>query len=229
MATAEIRIINQSRISDQVYDYLRGEIVSGRLAPGERISPEELAGRLKISKMPIKEAIERLASDGLFEIQARRGTYVSRLNPIELAETFEVRCALEVLAGRKAVAHITKADIERLQELIAAMEQSTGKDDVRKHLDQNAQFHELILKLSGNRKLLETWHRLRTPIHVAGIHHRTDNWTARVAQEQREHRAIARALERRDPDAVEQAITQHILRAGSTLSQDIEKITGQEK
>lgn len=229
MAMTEIKIINQSRISDQVYDYLRGEIVAGRLAPGERVSPEELAGRLNVSKMPIKEAIERLASEGLFDIQARRGTYVSTLNPADLIETFEVRCALEVLAGRKAVEHISKADVERLQELIAAMEKSTGKNDVRKHLDQNAQFHELILKLSGNRKLFETWQRLRTPIHVAGIHHRTDDWAARVAQEQREHRAIVRALERRDPDAVEQAITQHILRAGGTLSKDIEKITGQEK
>lgn len=228
MATAEPKVINQSRISDQVYDYLRGEIVTGRLAPGERISPEELAGQLNISKMPIKEAIERLASEGLFEIQARRGTYVSRLNPVELAETFEVRCALEVLAGRKAVERITKADIERLQELIALMERSTGKDDVRKHLDQNAEFHTLILQLSGNRKLLETWQRLRTPIHVAGIHHRTTDWTARVAQEQREHRAIVRALERRDPDAVAQAITQHIMRAGGTLTQDVAKITGQE-
>jgi GntR family transcriptional regulator, rspAB operon transcriptional repressor len=226
MAVAESKIINQSRISDQVYDYLRGEIVAGRLAPGERISPEELAQQLKVSKMPIKEAIERLASEGLFEVQARRGTYVSRLNPVDLAETFEVRCALEVLAGRKATEHVTKADIERLHELIAAMERSIGKNDVRKHLDQNAQFHELILRLSGNGKLLETWQRLRTPIHVAGIHHRTDDWTSRVAQEQREHRAIVRALERRDPDAVAQAITQHIMRAGETLSKDIEKIAG---
>lgn len=226
MTATETKIINQARISDQVYDYLRGEIVAGRLAPGERVSPEEFAQQLKVSKMPIKEAIERLASEGLFEIQARRGTYVSRLNAEELAETFEVRCALEVLAGRKAAERITKTDIASLHELIAAMERSTGKHDVRKHLDQNAAFHELILRLSGNRKLLETWQRLRTPLHVAGIHHRTDDWTSRVAQEQREHRAIVRALERRDPDAVQQAITQHIMRAGETLSKDIEKIAG---
>ena len=114
MAATEATIINQSRISDQVYDYLRSEIVEGRLAPGERISPEELAERLKISKMPIKEAIERLAGEGLLEVQSRRGTFVTRLDPVELAETFEVRCALEVLAGKLAARHITKADIERL-------------------------------------------------------------------------------------------------------------------
>lgn len=228
MAAAE-SIIIQTKISEQVYNYLRNEIVSGSLAPGERVNVDELAERLKVSRMPIKEAIERLAGEGLLDVQARRGTFVSRLDPVELAETFEVRCALEVLAGKLAVRHITKADIERLRELIAAMEKSTAKTDVRTHLDQNAEFHELIIKRSGNRKLFETWQRLRTPIHVAGIHSRADDWVERIAREQREHRAIVRALEQRDPAAVEQAITNHIMRASSTLVEDVERDVGREK
>jgi len=227
MAMAETAIINQSRISDQVYQYLHGEIIEGRLLPGQRISPDELAERLKISKMPIKEAIERLAGEGLLDVQSRRGTFVTSLDPTELAETFEVRCALEVLAGKLAVRHITKPDLERLRELIALMEKSTGKEDVRRHLDQNAEFHELIITRSGNRKLSETWRRLRTPIHVAGIHSRTDDWIDRVSREQREHRAIVRALEQRDPSAVEQAITSHIMRASGSLVEDVERVVRQ--
>jgi DNA-binding GntR family transcriptional regulator len=223
MAASEAAIINATRISDQVYQYLRNEIVEGRLTPGQRISPDEFAERLNISKMPIKEAIERLVGEGLLEVQSRRGTFVARLDPVELAETFEVRCALEVLAGKLAVRHITKADIERLRQLIAAMEQSNAKTDVRLHLEQNAEFHELIVKRSGNRKLFETWRRLRTPIHVAGIHSRTDDWIDRVAREQREHRAIVRALEQRDPAAVEQAITNHIMRASGSLVEDVKQ------
>jgi GntR family transcriptional regulator, rspAB operon transcriptional repressor len=228
MATAEAAIINQSRISDQVYRYLHGEIVEGRLLPGQRISPDELAERLKISKMPIKEAIERLAGEGLLDVQSRRGTFVSSLDPTELAETFEVRCALEALAGKLAVRHITKADTERLRELIALMEKSVGKEDVRLHLEQNAEFHELIIKRSGNRKLYETWRRLRTPIHVAGIHSRTDDWIERVGREQKEHRAIVRALEQRDEAAVELAISNHIMRASGSLVEDVERVVRQE-
>ncbi len=221
MAVSEAAIINATRISDQVYQYLRSEIIEGRLAPGQRISPDELADKLKISKMPIKEAIERLVGDGLLEVQARRGTFVSRLDPLDLAETFEVRCALEVLAGKLAVRHVTKADLEQLRSLVAAMEKSTAKTDVRLHLEQNAEFHELIVKRAGNRKLYDTWRRLRTPIHVAGIHSRTDDWMDRVSREQREHRAIVRALEQRDPAAIEQAITNHIMRASSSLVEDV--------
>ena len=223
MAASEAAIINATRISDQVYQYLRKEIIEGRLEPGQRISPDEFADNLKISKMPIKEAIERLVGDGLLEVQARRGTFVTRLDPVDLAETFEVRCALEVLAGNLAVRHITKADIEHLRALIAAMEKSTAKTDVRLHLEQNAEFHELIVKRSGNRKLFETWRRLRTPIHVAGIHSRTDDWIDRIAREQREHRAIVRALEQRDAAAVEQAFTNHIMRASGSLVEDVKQ------
>jgi DNA-binding GntR family transcriptional regulator len=167
--------------------------------------------------------------EGLLEVQSRRGTFVARLDPVELAETFEVRCALEVLAGKLAVRHVTKADIERLRQLIAAMEQSNAKTDVRLHLEQNAEFHELIVKRSGNRKLFETWRRLRTPIHVAGIHSRTDDWIDRVAREQREHRAIVRALEQHDPTAVEQAITNHVMRARGSLVEDVARMVETEK
>jgi DNA-binding GntR family transcriptional regulator len=229
MAASEAAIINATRISDQVYQYLRNEIVEGRLTPGQRIGPDEFAERLNISKMPVKEAIERLVGEGLLEVQSRRGTFVARLDPVELAETFEVRCALEVLAGKLAVRHVTKADIERLRQLIAAMEQSNAKTDVRLHLEQNAEFHELIVKRSGNRKLFETWRRLRTPIHVAGIHSRTDDWIDRVAREQREHRAIVRALEQHDPTAVEQAITNHVMRARGSLVEDVARMVETEK
>ncbi len=223
MAVVEATIINQTKISEQVYQYLRGEIVAGRMPPGERIDLEELVERLKISKMPIKEAVARLASEGLLDIQARRGTFVAHLNPVELAETFEVRCALEVLAGKLAVKHITKADLERLRELIAAMEKSNTTKDVQLHLEQNAEFHGLIVQRSGNRKLLDTYHRLRTPLQIAGIHSNTDNWVDRIAREQREHRAIVRALEQRNPATVEKAITAHVLRASNSLVEDVEQ------
>lgn len=213
-------VINQTKISEQVYDYLRGEIMVGHFAPGQRLDLEEMVETLKISKMPIKEAIGRLASEGLLDIQARRGTFVSRVDARELAETFEVRRALEMLAGELSSSRVTEADIERLRALIAEMEKST---EVAHHLELNFQFHSLIVELSDNRKLAETYHRLRVPIQVAGIHYRSENWIERVVQEQREHRAIVRALEQRDAEAVVRAIGKHIKRGGASLLEDVER------
>ncbi len=220
MATPQAFIINQTKISEQVYDYLHGEITSGRLAPGQRLDLEALVEQLKISKMPIKEAIGRLASEGLLDIQSRRGTYVGRVDPRDLAETFEVRRALEMLAGELATQRVTKAEINKLRDLIAAMEAS---QDVGPHLELNFQFHGLIVELSDNRKLIEMYHRLRVPIQVAGIHYRSEVWVARIAQEQKEHRAIVRALEQKDAEAVSRAISQHIKRGSTSLLEDVER------
>jgi GntR family transcriptional regulator, rspAB operon transcriptional repressor len=223
MTTAEPFIINKARISDQVYDYLRGEILTGRFAPGQRLNLEELVEQLKISKMPVKEAIGRLAMDGLLDVQAQRGTFVSRIDSRELQETFAVRCALEVLAGELAVERIKKADLERLNKLIAEMEQSTSQTDVGRHLELNFQFHGLLVELSDNRKLIEMYHRLRTPIQIAGIHYRSETWVERVAQEQKEHRAILRALQQKDAEALARAIREHLKRGGTSLLDDVKR------
>lgn len=225
MTEANDFVINRTTLSEQIYDYLRAEILTGRFAPGERLDLGELVGRLKVSKMPVKEAVGRLAAEGLLEVQAQRGTFVSRVDPRELAETFEVRRALEMLAGELAAGRVRKADLDKLRALVAEMEQST---DVGRHLELNFQFHSLIVELSGNRKLIETYHRLRVPIQVAGIHYRSENWVKRLAQEQREHRAIVRALEQRDAEAVARAISAHIKRGGSSLLEDVERSVGQE-
>jgi DNA-binding GntR family transcriptional regulator len=103
--------INQTKISDQVYEYLRGEIISGRLAPGERLDLDRIVEQLKVSKMPIKEALGRLAGEGLVDIQSRRGTYVGRVDARDLAETFEVRRALEMLAGLSILVRSALADL----------------------------------------------------------------------------------------------------------------------
>ena len=224
MAAAEPFVINKTRISDQVYDHLREEILTGRFAPGQRLNLEELVERLNISKMPVKEAIGRLAMEGLLDVQAQRGTFVSRVEPRDLADTFEVRRALEMLAGELAVAHVTKADLEKLRSLIAAMEKSIA---VAQHLELNFEFHGLLVELAGNRKLSETYHRLRVPIQVAAIHYRSENWTARLAQEQKEHRAIVRALEQKDAEAVSRAIREHLKRGSASLLEDVERSVGQ--
>ncbi len=220
MAAATIFTVNRATLSDQIYEYLRGEILTGRFAPGERLDLGELVEQLKVSKMPVKEAIGRLAAEGLLDVQAQRGTFISRVEPRELAETFEVRCALEMLAGELACARVKKSDTEQLRRLIAEMEQSA---EVGRHLELNFEFHSLIVELADNRKLAETYHRLRVPIQVAGIHYRSESWQDRIAQEQKEHRAIVRALEQKDAEAVARAIRDHIRRGGASLLADVER------
>ncbi|MBO0862448.1 MAG: GntR family transcriptional regulator [Chloracidobacterium sp.] len=220
MAKANDFVINRATLSDQIYDYLRERILTGGLAPGHRLDVGELVERLKVSKMPVKEAIGRLATEGLLDVKAQRGTFVSRVDPRDLVETFEVRRALEMLAGELAAARATKADVERLRALISKMEKA---EEVGRHLTLNFEFHGSIVELSDNRKLIETYHRLRVPIQVAAIHYRSENWVDRLGKEQKEHRSIVRALEQHDAKAVSQAISEHIKRGGASLLEDVER------
>jgi DNA-binding GntR family transcriptional regulator len=227
MTKANNFVVNRSTLSSQIYDFLRGEILTGRYAPGQRLDLGELVTQLKVSKMPVKEAIGRLATEGLLDVQAQRGTFVSLVDPRDLAETFEVRRALEMLAGELAVQRVARSDIEQLRSLVTEMERSTQKSDVSRHLELNDKFHGLIVERSGNRRLIETYHRLRVPIQMAGIHYRSENWIDRIAQEGREHRAIVRALEQKDAEAVSRAISEHIKRGGKSLLGDVERaVTG---
>lgn len=212
--------INQVRISDQVYEYLRGEITTGRLVPGERLDLDQLVEQLKVSKMPIKEALGRLATEGLVDIQSRRGTYVGRVDARDLEETFEVRRVLEMLAGELAVKRVGEDDLVRLRDLIVRMEESS---EVAAHVELNFQFHGLIVELSDNRKLIEMYERLSVPIQVAGIHYRSEGWLDRLAQEQVEHRAIVDALEGRDEEAAIRSISAHIKRGRRSLLEDVER------
>lgn len=225
MSAAEAFVISKTRISDQVYGYLRGEILSGRLAPGDRINLEALVERLKISKMPVKEAIGRLAAEGLLEVLPQRGTFVSRVDARDLAETYALRIALEVLAGKLAVAQVSKAELTRLRELIAEMETSSSKREAMLYIDKNFAFHELIINLSDNRRLIEFYRQLRTPIQMAGVHFGAEDWYERVGQDQKEHRHIVRALEQRNAAAVEKAITAHLERAQIAMVAHVERST----
>jgi DNA-binding GntR family transcriptional regulator len=204
--------IEKTSVAEQTYRYLRDTILQGHLAPGQRLPLERVCARLGVSRMPVKEAIGRLVSEGLVEVQPRRGTYVARLDAREVAETFDVRGALEALGAELAAARATEADVARLREQIGALEASGRARDVQSHVAGNFAFHGAIVELGGNERLLALYRQLRAATQVAAIHHRWPDWGRRLDEEHAEHEAIVDALERRDAAAVARATREHIER-----------------
>src|SRR6266704_2236481 len=102
----ELTKIRRERAVDAVYEALRQAIVSSLMKPGERLKVDELAQKLGVSLTPVRSAIQQLANEGLVEIRPRSGTFVASLSPRDVEETFEIRCALECLAGEKASGNI---------------------------------------------------------------------------------------------------------------------------
>jgi DNA-binding GntR family transcriptional regulator len=214
----ELAKIQRERAVDAVYQALRQAIVSSLMKPGERLNVDELALKLGVSLTPVRSAIQQLSNEGLVEIRPRSGTFVASLSPQDVEETFDIRCALECLAGEKAVTHITAPGLKRLQELLRSLRKPLRNEDDRKaHERDNSELHRIIVEASGNRRLLEMYEALNAHIKIARIHSAEANWPVRMQQEESEHEEIVAALEKRDSEALSKALRKHIYRAKDAL------------
>src|SRR6476646_10902876 len=114
----------------RVYDHLRAEILSGRLGPGAELAEVALAEQLGVSRGPIREAIGRLASEGLVTVRPRRGAVVSSLSKEEFLELYQVREALELMAVKLAVPRLGDEDVAALEGLVERMAVHAERDEV---------------------------------------------------------------------------------------------------
>ncbi len=212
--------IRRQGITDSVYDALRQAILQRVFHPGERLHVEALAEKFDVSLMPVRQAIQRLAAEGLMEVRPRSGTYVARLSARNVAETFDLRRALECLAAETAILHVTDVVLGQMRETLDQMRSAENSQ----HLRLNTSFHRLLVELSGNRRLLDTYDHLNAHIQIARIHQSTADWAQRTDQERREHAEIYQALRSRDAGRLSDALARHIERAKKALIADLEKM-----
>jgi DNA-binding GntR family transcriptional regulator len=214
--------LDRTRASDSVFEVLRDSILTRVFRPGDRLDVKAVATQLGVSPTPVKDAINRLAAEGLIDVRPRSGTYVAEISPQAVAETFEIRRALECLAAETLVPRITPELIERFEKLIDALEIPIEDDGTRLiHDESNVHFHLLIVEASGNQRLLELYHSLNAHLTIARIHLRRRPDNARLDQERREHRAIVDAIVARDAKRLVEVLGQHIRRAGQALVEDV--------
>lgn len=216
--------IPKQRVGDIVYQMLRQGILDQTFRPGDRLELDELAQKLDVSVTPVKDAVNRLATEGLIEVRARSGTFVSRISVEDLAETLEIRCALEAHAAINAAELATDADISRLRDLCDQMSKSIQNNQERvQHEEWNKRFHQTIVELSGNRRLIDLYNGLNAHITMARVHYASEAWRSRLPQETLEHRRILDALRRRDGVGAARALREHIQSAASSLVRDIRR------
>ncbi len=212
-------------LSQRVYEHLRGEILADRLAPGTELSEVALSRELEISRGPIREALSRLAAEGLITMRPRRRAEVRSLTTQELIDAYQVREALEVMAVRLAIPRITEADLARLDDLIDQMAGHAGRRAVADFFAANVAFHETLCELSGNDKLQEMHHRLEGEI--GRFQDRTLALRGSLDGSLTEHRAILAAIRLRDADKAAQLTADHIRvpvqRLAAALAPDAEE------
>jgi GntR family transcriptional regulator, rspAB operon transcriptional repressor len=193
---------------ERVHDHLRQEILANRLPPGTVLQEVALSDSLGVSRGPVREAIGRLAAEGLVVVRPRRGAVVASLSKEEFLEAYQVREALEMLAVRLAVPRLDEAGRARLERLVERMARCAARDDVGGFFEANGEFHWSIVEASGNSRLKDTYRQL---IEQMG-RYRTRSLKLRGSLKRSiaEHRTILRAIRAGDADRAAHLVSEHI-------------------
>lgn len=148
----------KNTLRDSVYGSLKAMIVTGQLAPGARITENDLAAKLKVSRTPVREALNRLERDGLVTGRPRQGYILKEFDLNMFREAFEVRELLDGYATELATANITPAGKERLRAMVQECERlaslpGRNRDDMLQELQIGMDIHRAIAEISGNEML----------------------------------------------------------------------------
>lgn len=211
-----------ARRSDPIADALENEIVTGTLEDGARLDETALAERFGVSRTPIREALQRLASTGLVEQRPRRGVFVAQPGPVELLEMFEVMAELECICARLAAARLTDDDLAALGEADAACARAVTDGDTDLYYLANERFHLRLYAACGNRFLEGEacrLHRRLKPFRRIQLRLR-----GRMSQSLEEHRAVLTALRAGDAAAASTALHAHVSVQGEKFHRLIAEI-----
>lgn len=197
--------------ADFSHSRLRDAILSGDLRPNQRLIEEELAAELGVSRTPVREALLRLADEGLVDVRPQRGTFVARLSLGRIEEALFVRRAVECQILARVAAREDRADVAAgLNAIVAEQAAAIEAGEVASALDADTRFHHALVAASG---LEGVW---SVVAQARDLHHRIRAIAVpelgSAAQAIRDHRAIVRAVREGDAARAAQAMTKHLAR-----------------
>jgi len=196
-------------LADQAYEGLLAAIGAGRLQPGERVRETALAEQLGISRTPIREALQRLARDGLVQLDARNGARIAELSLQAIQELYDLREILEGSTARLAAQGATANDLQRLNAILE--KEAAHLDDPAALAKLNKLYHRTLCEAANNRYLMSAVATFSTTLLLLGpttlAAHR------RAGESHAEHRAVVKAVAAGDADKAEKLMRGHIRRA----------------
>lgn len=215
MTVEETALRKTGAVSQRIADELASRILSGALPPRTRIRQEQIAEELGVSRLPIREALRILESRGLVTLVAATGAWVSSMNLAECVETYLIRERLEPLALGQSVADISDESIERMDDLVRAMENAVTFEEF---VDLDRQFHLLSFRNAGMPTLQNmverlwntTQHYRRAFVQIVGM----DG----LEETHLEHRLLVAAIRRRDQRSAEELLALHIRKTRLSLA-----------
>jgi DNA-binding GntR family transcriptional regulator len=200
--------VQSKTLQNQVYEYLHSKIVSGDIPPGQRLVEEKIAEETGISRSPIREAIRRLAGDGLVVVNPRGGVSVYRATFTDFTHVYECRLSLEPTAARFAAIRMSESQRLEMNKLMYDLNRAVEKREIVKLKKLSSRFHGLILEASHNPHLIKMMKQLYAM--VMFYRNAILNIPQRLEDGANEHQAIWEAIQKQDQDAAEKLMREHI-------------------
>jgi DNA-binding GntR family transcriptional regulator len=207
-------------IREKVCSVIRNLILNGRLKPGERLKENRLAEEIKTSRTPVREALHLLEREGLLESIPRVGYQVKPLRWDEVEEICAIRTVNETLAARWASKRMTRKELSALEKNIIDSVKEVEAGDPKAFVERDAEFHEILARASGSRRLLELCQMLRRHMLRYRIESLYRKETALVAIEG--HRKILECVRKKDEKGLESALREHLEFAKQSIQTQID-------
>jgi len=204
-----IALVQSSSLPALVQQELERMILAGELPAGSKLNEAAIAERLGVSRGPVREAFRALEESGLVRLEKNRGVFVRQIPVEEADEIYELRAVLDEFVGRRLAQSVSADEIRELSARVDRMEHAAAKGDVAAYFEANVAFHDRLVELAGNAKLLGMYRRLVNELHL--FRHTTLAQGGVLPVSTREHREIVERIAARQPAAAGRALHEHVM------------------
>ena len=198
-------------LAKQVRDDVLAGILNGSLTPGQRINEPDVAARLNVSRVPVREALRELESSGVVISRKHSGVFVRQLGMVEVCDLYKLRALLDGFAGR-ASAQLPKKDRDNLVKFLVgstiAMKQALKSADANRYYAENLRFHWAIVEAAGNVQMAEIYRGIVQKLHISRLKNLSGNSGRKASIA--EHQTIVRALRQGDFALTELLMARHV-------------------
>ncbi len=211
--------VRDTSLAKLVRDDILGLILKGVLIPGQRINEPDVAARLGVSRVPVREALRELESSGLVVARKHAGVFVRQLAAPEIRDLYQLRALLDGFAGRTA-AHRSGPEnaplLCLLDDSVQAMQNAASQHDVQRYYGENLRFHWAIVEAAGNQSLTETYRGIVQKLHLSRLQNLAHDTGMQASIS--EHTEIVNALRQSDPDRCNRLLSEHVDDAHTRLT-----------
>lgn len=206
----EKSIIQNRLLKDQIYEYIVELIKDGRVEPGQKLVEQTICDTLGVSRTPVREALTRLAAEGVIDKIPRRGFYVKTASEKDKSDSYIVQCALETLAGELYMEKCTDEQLNEQERLVNRMERALKKRNFTEYIQCNNDVHFSIINNCGNKVLINSINAIySTPIPT--YYEERDESVVPILEEcLHEHRMLLQAFRDKDVDKMKRIYHEHI-------------------